>query len=78
MQFHYVCSISVLSAIMLAIESGAGITLMHRTIARESTAYKVYTPQPAMSYEHYLCMRKGAEITPKLRRVLKVLWGVDI
>lgn len=77
-QFHYVCSISVLSAIMLAIESGAGITLMHRTIARESPAYKVYTPEPPMSYEHYLCIRKGTEITPKMRRVLKVLWGAEV
>ncbi len=77
-QFHYVCSISVLSAIMLAIESGAGITLMHRTIARENAAYKVYTPEPAMYYVHYLCIRKGVEITPKMRRVLKVLWGLEI
>lgn len=74
-QFHYVCSISVLSAIMLALESGAGITLMHRTIVRESPAYKVYTPEPEKYYEHYLCIRKGMEITPKMRRVLKVLWG---
>ena len=77
-QFNYVCSISVLSAIMLAIESGAGIALMHRTLARESTAYKVYTPDPPMYYVHYLCIRKRAELTPKIRRVLKLLWGLEL
>lgn len=76
--FNYTCSISVLSAVMLAVESGAGLTLMHKSIATKSQMYSIYQPLPALEYVHYLCVRKGVEQTSKAKRIIKLLWGLEI
>ena len=75
---NYVLSINVLSAIMLALERGVGLTLMHRSNVRENPAYRVYVPDPPMNYEHFLCIRKNAELSPNAKRILKLLWGLEL
>lgn len=75
---NYVCSITVLSAVMLAVARGTGLTLIHDSFATGSSDYKTYVPDPPVHYEHSLCIRKGAEITPKMKRVLKILWNIDV
>lgn len=75
---NYVCSITVLSAVMLAVARGTGLTLIHDTFATENSAYRTYVPDPPVHYVHSLCIRKGAEITPKMKRVLKLFWNLDL
>lgn len=77
-QFNYTCSISVLSAIMKAVESGAGITLMHQSMTTWNSSYKIYALDPPMHYNHFLCIKKGMSMTPKIKRILKLLWGLEI
>lgn len=72
------CTISVLSAIMMAVESGVGITFMHRSNTKRSPLYRVYEPDPPLHYEHYLCIRKGKPLSPKAKRFLKLLWNIDL
>lgn len=75
---NYVCAITVLSAVMLAVARGTGLTLIHDSFASGNSAYKTYVPDPPVHYVHSLCIRKGAEITPKMRRVLKILWDLEL
>lgn len=77
-RLNYVCSITVLSAVMLAVGNGTGLTLIHRSFVSDNSSYKAYIPDPPVFYEHSLCIRKGAERTSKMKRVLKLLWNLDL
>lgn len=76
--FNIACTISVLSAVMMAVEAGVGITFMHKSNTKRSPLYRVYEPDPPLHYEHYLCIRKGNPLSPKARRFLKLLWNIDL
>lgn len=73
-----ICNMSVHSALIAGVENGAGLALMHRSMLRETSTYRIYTLDPPYKYEHKLCSKKGAELSPKVKRIVNLLWNQKI
>ncbi len=74
----YIYSISINSAILLSVENGIGVAITHKSCANEKAQYRIYTPDPPLTYHHVWCIQKGAEITPQMKKVLNIIWKLEL
>ena len=72
------CFMSVLGAVLAGVENGTGLAILHRSLLRDTSAYRIYSLDPPCKYVHYLCMKKGVVPTPKLKRIINLLWDERI
>lgn len=72
------CAMSVLGAVLAGVENGNGLAIVHRTLLRDTSSYRIYSLDPPCRYHHHLCIKKGTVPTPKLKRIINFLWDEKI